>query len=517
MNGKSWSRRQMLKGAGIALSLPMLETFLPDGAKARAANALSKQRYISMYFSCGVAQNYWKPTAGANGALQLSSMLEPLTPNVASVSVLGGVSNYSPWGGHVEPSHGNNCASAFTGVQANDGVTPIGVTNGLKGDTQVNSSISIDQAIAKQIAANMAAAGQAPLAKPSLQFGLSTLDSSPDGVPGQHSRSISWSDDKTPLYKDVSPQHAFDYMVGTGVSSSPGTTGPDPNAEKRRLLNKSALDYVLQSSTDLQKQLSVHDRAMLDQFMTSVRTIEKRVSDPTMPVMTAGCMLLPRPTQIFAVGNTPAGYDRGKHATLMIDLAVMAIQCDVTRVISFMLDDARSDYVYSFTTARNFTATGTTATAAPLGGYHGLQHTSDANTNWASCGWWNVFQLNDLVTKLSKISDGAGGTVLDNTVIEFLSGMNSGNHDAGNLPIVIAGGGGKVLKQGQYINFANSPSRVGGVPGAPAVAGTMPTVNLQDVHLTILQKVFGSPLTLFGKPQGNYATPTGHTLAELLA
>jgi hypothetical protein len=84
--------------------------------------------------------------------------------------------------------------------------------------------------------------------------------------------------------------------------------------------------------------------------------------------------------------------------------------------------------------------------------------------------------------------------------------MNSGNHDAGNLPIVIAGGGGKVLKQGKLIDFSASPARV----------GTKMTVNLADVHLTIMQKVFGSTATIFGKPQGTYATPMGHTLSELL-
>jgi hypothetical protein len=398
---------------------------------------------------------------------------------------------------HVEPSHGNNGAAAWTGVQANDG-TGLKATGTITGNQYVNSSISIDQAIAKQIAANMAANGEAPLAKPSVQYGLSTLDSSPDGVPGQHSRSISWSDDKTPLYKDVSPQHAFDYLVGSGVTSMPGMTGPDPNAEKRRLLNKSALDYVLQSSTDLQKQLSTSDRAMLDQFMTSVRTLEKRVSDPTMPIMTAGCNLVTRPTASYGVGMTPAGYDRGKHATMMIDLTVMALQCDITRVVSFMLDDARSDFVYSFTTERNFTATGSTPSTRQLGGYHNLQHTSDTNTGWATCGWWNVFQLNDLATKLAAVPDGAGGSLLDNTTITFLSGMNSGNHDAGNLPILLVGSGGKVLKMNANIGF---PSKA----------------NLADLHLTILQKVFGSTATIFGKPQGMYASPTGRTMTEILA
>ena len=494
MNGRNWTRRQVLKGAGVALSLPALETFLPDGSKARAAAASNKKRYFGVYFPNGTAA-YWLP-GGADGNWTLSAIMEPLMANKAHVTALGGVGNYSPWGMHIEPSHGHNCASAWTGVQPN-------------GPMLNNNSISIDQAIAKQITANMAANGESPLPRPGgLQYGLSTLDSSPDGIPGQHSRSISWADAATPLYKDVSPQHAFDYLVGTGVTSSPpGISGPDPNAEKRRLLNKSSLDYVLQSSTALQTQLSTSDRAKLDQFMTSVRTLEKRVSDPTMPTMTAGCTLMARPTQVFGVGNTPPGYDRGKHATLMIDLAVMAVQCDIARSVSFMLDDARSDFVYSFTTVRSFAGNTSTPTTMPLGGYHNLQHAGAMNNGFATCNWWCVFQLNDLVTKLAAIPDGAGGSVLDNTVIHYMSGMNGGNHDSLNLPILLVGSGGGVLKQNQYITFANSPSKT----------GKDNVIMLQDVHLTILQKVFGSKATQFGTPLGTYASPAGHTLTELLA
>jgi len=471
MNGKNWTRRQVLKGAGVALSLPVLETFLPNGSKARAALAASKKRYFSVYFPNGTA-DFWIPT-GTGATYTLSPILEPLKPNQANVTVLGNVGNYSPWNGHIEPSHGHNCASAFTGVAPN-------------GPLLANNSISIDQAIASQIVT--ANGGKSPTPLASYQLGLSTLDSSPDGLPGQHSRSISWAAADQPLYKDVSPQHVFDTLTGGGsVTATPGSTGVDPNAEQRRLLNKSALDYVLQSSTDLRARLSTSDRSKLDQFMTSVRTLEQRVSDPTMPVTVSGCMPQARPTQIFGVGMTPAGYDRGMHATLMIDLAAMAIQCDLTRVISFMLDDARSDFVYSFTTQRNFTATGSTPGTMPLGSYHGLQHTSQTNSGFATCGWTMVNWTNDLVTKIAAISDGADGTALDNTVITLMSGMHGGNHDSQNLPIALIGSGGKILKTGQFINF--------------------PTVqNLQDVHLTILQKVFGSPAKTFGAPMSMYTS-----------
>ncbi|MEA2699273.1 MAG: hypothetical protein QOI66_3544 [Myxococcales bacterium] len=468
MNGKNWTRRQVLKGAGVALSLPVLETFLPDGAKARAATAATKKRYFSVYFPNGTA-DFWTPS-GVGATYTLSPILQPLEPNKAHATVLGNVGNYSPWNGHIEPSHGHNCASAWTGVAAN-------------GPGSANNSISIDQAIGDQIIASNG--GKMPTPLHSLPMGLSTLDSSPDGIPGQHSRSISWKAADQPLYKIVSPQKVFDTLVGGGVTMTPSTSMPDPNAEKRRALNKSSLDYVLASSADLQKKLSTSDRAKLDQFMTSVRTLENRVSDPTMPVPVTGCTPLARPSQIYGVGMTPANYNRGAHATLMIDLAVMAIQCDITRVVSFMLDDARSDFVYNFINERTFTATGSTPTNKPLGGYHNLQHAGNTNSGFATCGWWMVDRLNELTTKLAAVSDGADGTAIDNTVIHFMSGMHGGNHDSQNLPLVLVGSGGKVLKTGQYIKF-------------PSV------VNLQDVHLTILQKVFGSPLTTWGKPMSMY-------------
>jgi Protein of unknown function (DUF1552) len=479
MNSKTWTRRNILKGTGVALALPFLETLAPRTARAAAA-AGPKKRYVTMYFPNGTA-DFWKPSGGG-ATWNLSAILEPFTPNKAKMMVIQNIGDYSPFGGHIEPSHGHNAASAWTGTKA----------------AGENNSISVDQVIANQIVANNGGTSPTPLQ--SIQLGLSTLDSSPDGIAAQNSRSMSWKDATTPLYKIVSPQAAFDRLVGSG-SSAPTPTGnsmPDPVAERRRLLRKSALDYVIQDATTLQTRLSTSDRGRLDKFLTSVRNLEVRVADPAMAMGVGGnCTNTARPTWTAAVGNTAPDYNRGTHATLMIDLTVMALQCDITRVVSFMLDDARSDYVYNFITERNFQGGNGTSVAstAPVGGYHGLQHAGNTNNGFATIGWWNAQRVNELATKLDAIKEATGGTVLDNTVIHMMSGMHGGNHDGQDLPIAIIGGGGGVLKQNQYINGGGK--------------------NLADLHLTIINKVFGGTLAKFGTPMGSFTH--GTMIPDILA
>jgi hypothetical protein len=281
----------------------------------------------------------------------------------------------------------------------------------------------------------------------------------------------------------VNPQAVFDRLV----SGVPSTT-PDPNAARRRALKRSALDYVLESAGDLQKKLSASDRAKLDQFLTSARDLEKRAADPSMQVTQSVCAPGARPPASYSVGNVPSDYNRDAHAKIMIDLVTMAIQCDITRVVSFMLDDARSDFVYDFLKERKFTDTGSTEGTAPVAGYHGLQHAGDRNNGFATIGWWNAQKAAELAGKLMAIPEGDSGNVLDNTVITFASGMHGGNHDPGDIPLALIGGGGKTakgtaLKTNQYFAFASEQ-------------------RLADVHLTIQQKLFGCPNASFGASAG---------------
>jgi len=480
MKSTNWTRRQILKGTGVALSLPWLETLAPRKAHAAAA----VKRYVNVYFPNGTAP-FWKPSGGG-ATWTLSPILEPLTPNKAKLTVISNIGNYSPFGGHIEPSHGHNCAAAFTGTKAS-------------GPMNNNSGISVDQVIANQMAT--ANGGTPPTPLHSLQLGLSTKLASFDGLPGAHSRSISWKSESEPLYNIVSPQGAFDRLTGAGpaMASMPGNTMIDPVAERRRLLKKSALDYIIESSTSLQSRLSTSDKGRIDKFLTSVRTLETRVQSSSMPgggglagPVGGMCKPLTRPTYSASVDAIPAGYNRGAHASLMIDLMVMAIQCDATRVVSFMLDDARSEWAYDFVPKRTFTATSSALGTGNAGNYHGAQH-GDAQ-EFASIIHWNAQRVNEMATKLDALKEGAG-TVLDNTVLMMMSGMNGGNHDGLDLPIAFLGSGGGVIRMNQYIDGGKK--------------------NLADLHLTIINKVYGGTLPAFGKPMGTYTH--GTMITDILA
>jgi hypothetical protein len=484
----------ILKGGAVALSLPWLETFAPRSARAAGA-AAPIRRYIAMYFCNGTTDLFWLPSTPGplpttGGA---SAILEPLAPSNKYMLVLDGVGNYSSYGyAHAEPSHGTSCGSAWHCTDPRKGTA-----------TNVAGGISVDQVIAAQIGS------ATPL--PSLQVGLSTLDSSCDGPPCAHSRSMSWSGPNMPLYKTVNPQAVFDTLVTAGAPKAGTTTMPvnnnmpNPALAQTRALQKSVLDSVLDSATTLRTKLSTGDQARIDQYMTSVRDLEKLVAAPAMQVTGGGpgmgCTGMPRPPEAYADMNTPPDYSRETHSNLMIQLVTMAFACDLTRTVTFMLDDARSDFVYSHVPMRSFNmpAAGTLSSpqanagtlASPgtntCAGYHGLQHAGNTNDGFATISWWMAYKANQMAQALLALPEGTGtGTVLDSTVIHLGCGMHGGNHDGLHLPIVLIGSGGGVLKQGQFINSWSNPDAPGG------------GVRLANLHLTLIQKVFGSSVTSFG-------------------
>jgi hypothetical protein len=476
MTSRGWTRRQALKGAGIALALPWLETLAPRAARAAAA----KKRYISLYQPNGTAQ-YWMPTGTGSGAgWTLSPLLQPLQDLKAKLLVFGNIANSAPFGGETYTnnkglgSHGADSASTWTGSP------PSGTGN-------VNNGVSVDQVVAGLIAA-----GPDKTYLPSLQVGLSTHDSYGDGLPNQHSRSISWKSASEPLYKTVNPQAVYDQLImGRPTGGTNMNPAPDPLAERRRLLKKSALDYIIESSTSMELRLSTSDKGRLDRFLSSVRTLETRVAavTPTIPTGSAGCPAPPaRPASPLSVSAVPTGYNRGDHADVMIDLVTMAIGCDITRVVSFMLDDARSEFVYNFLMERSFSPTGSTPNPAnvPVGEYHALQHAGERTNNltpgFATIGWWNSSKAAQIMSRLAAMSEGDAGSVADNTVMTFASGMHGGDHLNNNLPVALIGSGGGVLRQDTFVSAAKE-------------------LQLADVHFTILKKVFGFAGSSFGVGQ----------------
>ena len=161
-------------------------------------------------------------------------------------------------------------------------------------------------------------------------------------------------------------------------------------------------------------------------------------------------------------------------------MMVVALQCDLTRVVTHMLDDSRSDFPYIFLKLRNLTAAGsapatTSVTngniSSSLSGFHGLQHAGDSNDGFATINYWLSTKAAAFATKLMNANEGATN-VLDNTTIHYGSGMHGGNHQGVDVPLALIGGHGGALKTDTFLPWPQ-------------------TQTLDNVHLTIMQKVFG--------------------------
>jgi hypothetical protein len=447
------SRRHVLRGAGVALALPWLESLAPRPARGQAA--APRRRFVAMYFPLGnryLAQpDFWTPKATGDGdAWQLSPILESLAPVKQQTTVLTNVGQ-TAFGATeaVLPGNGLLTGSFLTCTKL-----PIGTAN------DPRNGVSIEQRIAGALGVR------------SLQVGLSTLDSSCDGSPCAYSRSVSWSADG-PLYKSISPQTVFDYIVASGLPSAT----PTPPRDNGR---KSVLDFVLANANGLRPRLGAGDRARVDQFLTSVRDLETRIG---MMTPGAACQVPPRPSLTASITSVPPDYDRDAHANLMIDLVVMALSCDVMPVVSFMLDDARSSFPYTFVPRRHFTDAGTTLTGtnvntSPIGAANAAP---DFDV-WASIDWWFASKASALCQKLAAIPDGAGATLLDNSVVWFGSGQQ-GEDVVVHLPVLYVGGGGGVLRTNRSVAFS-------------------PGQRLSNVYLTFLTKVFGVNAATFGDSTG---------------
>jgi hypothetical protein len=467
------SRRLVLRGAGVAITLPWLESLLlPSVAKAQAAGAA--KRYIPIFLPNGASDN-WKPTgAGSGGAWQLSPVLDVFAELKAKMQVITNLENGSSFNtdssNSVEPSHGRQPGAWLTCTSPDVAKDQLKVAEA--------NGISIDQ----QMAQHAVFKDKTPLA--SLQVGLSTVESYCDGRPCSNSRSISWSAPTTPMYKQVDPLQVFNKIVGVIQTEGNGPTPPDPEMQKRYARNKSVLDAVLESATRTQAKLGKGDKMRIDEFLTSVRAIEKKATGASAGMGGVACSAIAQPNMATVLPTGPkqntATYNKGTHADVMNDLIVMALQCDATRIISYMLEDERSEFTYDHVKVRTFTATGSTEGNGTCPEYHGGgQHGSqDA---FASITRWNAGKVAELAKKLDALKEADGSSILDNTVIFFGGAMHGSNHKCNELPTALIGGGKLGLKQDNHVSFTSRP--------------------LRDLHFTLLNHAFGIQVADFGNMQ----------------
>ena len=476
----------MLRGASVALALPWMESLMPK--VAGAATGTAPIRYMPIFLPNGASDNF--PSSGSGANWTLSPVLEAFKPLQAKVNAIQNLENGSAFNASgspsVEPSHGRQPGGWLTCVDAATVRSQLKVAEA--------NGVSLDQIMA----AHAVFAGKTPLA--SMQLGLSTVYSYCDGQQCSNSRSVSWKTMTQPMYKMVDPLTVFNALVAAAPGGGTGTgSTPDPNAAKRVAMKKSVLDAVLENATNTRARLSVSDQARMDEFLTSMRDVEKLATTVStgMGGMGAACSTATKPTMATVtpdgIRQTTATYNKGTHADVMNSLIVMAFQCDITRIITYMLEDERSEFTYDHVTKRSWTATGSTQTSGTLPEYHGgCQHGSQ--DDFATVSWWNAGKVADLCTKLDAIKEANGLSILDNSVIMFGGAMHGSNHSCDHLPTTLIGTGGGKLKGNQNVVLNNRP--------------------LRDLHYTIMNSVFGMGVTNFGQ---NLTGAPISTINELVA
>jgi len=403
LNRRSLSRRAMLRGAGAAIALPLLESMLPAG-RVLAANAAAPLRFGAVYVPHGAVMSRFTPAQEGEG-FAFTEILKPLEPFRDRLNI---VSNLTL------PLASGQDASAGANHTRSSAVFLTGASPGVGAEARLG--ISVDQVAARHL-------GQGtPL--PSLE--LSIEDGSLScgaGLSCAYRNTISWQSPISPLPMENNPQVIFERLFGDGST--------DQERAARRTQARSLLDAVLAETGTLTRALPSADRVRLDRYLTDVREVERRIAlaEKTIP---AGMKLPEAPTGI------PDDFD--VHVKLMFDLQVLAWQADITRVSTMMFAQEVSNAVFAASGVRE--------------PFHNLSHHSNVADNIAKLAQLNQYHaatFGYLLKRLRETPDG-DGNLLDHSLLMYGSGMsNSNQHDHKPLPIVVAGGAGGSLKGGRHI------------------------------------------------------------------
>jgi hypothetical protein len=405
------SRRTVLKGLGVAVALPFLEAMRPGPLVADSGDRKGPPlRLAFLYVPNGVHMPGWTPRS-VGAAWELPAILEPLRAVKDDLVVLSGLTlNPARALGDGGGDHARAMASFLTGRHPRK-------TDG----ADLRAGVSVDQAAAQQI-------GQLTRF-PSLEIGCEGGKNAGEcdhGYSCAYQSNLSWRSETTPVAKQVNPRLVFDRLFG---SQADRDGGDDLARENRR--NKSILDFIGDDARQLSQTLGAADRRKLDEYLTGVRELEQRINRGRAPV-DLGVAKYPRPLGI------PADYQ--EHLRLMADLLVLAFQCDLTRIVTFVLANDGSNRSYR--------------TVGVSDGHHDLSHHGGDTAKQEKIQKINQFhtaQLAYLLQKLKAIPEGTG-SLLDHSMILYGSGISDGNaHAHDDLPILIAGKANGTIKTGRHV------------------------------------------------------------------
>lgn len=437
---RNWniSRRTMLRGLGAAISLPILEVM--DQPYLRAATGEPRPRLAYLYIPNGVAAGAWQPQdVGPDGQLQqLNRWMAPLEPFREKLTVFRNM--WTPRGN----GHAAGTATWLTG-------------GGFDHEKLDAGGASADQIAARYL--------RPQTLLPSLELSARGEGMFTSSLPRN---AISWVDSKTPAPRDVEPRAVFDRMFRAGNSG---------------IGNRSVLDLVLEDARRLKRRVSDRDQRKVDEYLESVRAIERRIEFAERHQNRASQNVLLQKALTRPEAGVPE--DHGAYLRTFMDMIVLAFWADATRVCTFMMDHGQSNRYFNFIDGVN----GTWHALSHWKDISGKTEDDDGKTSWSSreqkkgmynlVTKWHTQQVAYLLRRLQGIEEQAG-TLLDHSMIVYGSSLADGHeHSERNLPMLLAGGSAASIDQGRYRGGARDTS-------------------MSDLHLALLQRL-GVPCEQFGE------------------
>lgn len=395
------TRRTALLGAGVTMALPWMESLRAGDEPLSTENPVFPKRFAALFMGNGINADHWW-AKGAGDEMELSRTLEQLDPFKKKLNVVTGLFNRNANGVGIHPGQTGNILS---GAALQKGAV-------LKG------GVSLDQVLANRIGE------ESP--QPSLVLGCE------QPITGYHetnfsmaySSHISWHDANSPVPMEVYPSLAFDSLFD--------------NHGSRRM--QSILDRVQEHASHIRRQISAADQAKLDEYLTSVREIEKRIERTREDKSKADENAARRgqPAELMKRPDNGLPEDLREHMRLMGDIIATAFQTDKTRVATLLLCRDLSGLFYPFLDVRK--------------AHHPASH-DDLSDDYERVSRYYVSQLAYLALRLDSMPEGQG-TVLDNSCLMFISNMWSGSrHDSSKVPLLLLGGLGGTLETGRVLDY----------------------------------------------------------------
>ncbi|MCR9291442.1 MAG: DUF1552 domain-containing protein [bacterium] len=399
------TRRTLLRGTGVAMALPWLESIPVWGASTEAEHAAYPKRMAVLFMANGICPDHWW-AEGSGQDMQLGEGLQPLEPFKAKLNFIKGLFNEAAVGVGIHPGQTGNLLSGAK----------------LQKGAELRGGISMDQVLANTI-------GRQTM-QPSLVLGCE------QPVTGYHetnfsmaySSHISWQDATSPVPMETYPALAFDSLF----------------ENRGAMRNRSILDRVGEHAQSLKRQVSGSDQAKLDEYLTSVREVEKRIDRMRSISEQAADRAKHRAQSLFSIDRPDNGLpeDIREHMRLMCDIIAIAFQTDKTRVATLLMCRDISGLIYPFLDVRLA---------------HHLASHRDTSEDYMKIVQYYCGQLAYLAERLQSMPEG-DSNVLDHSLLMFMSNMWSGSkHDSTKVPVLQLGGLGGTLETGRVLDYTDKP------------------------------------------------------------